>query len=107
MIYRIVCCVIDTARIGQRSSVRLPVRPYVRLFHRSTAATAAGGLAPGRPEGGDIDRLNHSRRRRSAATRPTAPAARRSAANAGSVTLKADAGGRTQTCFKQMGNAAW
>jgi len=31
MIYRIVCCVIDTARIGQRSSVRLPVRPYVRL----------------------------------------------------------------------------
>jgi len=58
-------------------SVRLSVCPSVRLFHRSTAATAAGGFAAKR-RAGRIDTLICGRRR--------------SAANAGSVMLSAEEG---------------
>ena len=86
-------CVIGTARIacGTGSMYRSGVRPSVRLFAcRSTAAAAAGGFAAERPAG---------RRYRSIAAGAGAAYQlhARSAANAGSVTLKADGRGSCNT----------
>ena len=61
----------------EQSCCRPSVCPSVRLFHRSTAATAAGGFAAER-RAGRIDTLICRRRR--------------SAANAGSVMLSAEEG---------------
>jgi len=83
-----------------RSSVyetveRPSVRPSLRLSHRSTAAAVCGGFA--------ADRLLHDApaagvprcglRAAGAALSSNSAAARRSAANAGSVTLTAEARG--------------
>jgi len=62
---------------SNHAAVRLSVCPSVRLFHRSTAATAAGGFAAER-RAGRIDTLICGRRR--------------STANAGSVMLSAEEG---------------
>jgi len=61
-------------------------RLSVRLSHRSTAATAAGGFAAERLAG-----------RRFQLRAPCGMRSPRSAANAGSVTLRADGGDSTQT----------
>jgi len=76
----------------KQSSVRPSVRPSVCLSHRSTADSACGAFAvqPARDIGRDS--------RAAASGRPPAAApqhggaARRSAANASSVTLTADVG---------------
>jgi len=64
-------------------------RPSIRLSHRSTAANAAGGFAAERPAG-----------RRYRSTACALQRRRCSAAKAGSVTLRADGGGSTQTCIE-------
>ena len=65
--------------------------PSVRLSHRSTAAAAARGFAAERPA---------DRRYQSIAVGASAVYLQqaRSAANAGSVALRAERGGSTQTC---------
>ena len=84
--------IIDTARIDavhgiwndRATGFGLPsVRPFVCMFHRSTAAAEGSEFAAERPAG---------RTRRSTAPAPSSngAAARRSAANAGSVMLTAE-----------------
>jgi len=78
------------------------VRLSVCLSHRSTAAAACGGFAAERPAGSRYRSIATDMRCTSRVARAVlqAPArssngaaARRSAANAGSVTLTADGGG--------------
>jgi len=72
------------------ASVRLAyVRP-VCLSYLPTAATSAGGFAAERPAAGDIDRWLR-------ALSSNDVTARRSAANAGSVMLRAEGGTRLDT----------
>jgi len=73
------------------------VHPYVCLSHRSTAAAACNRFA--------AERLAGRRYRSIAAGALRAPCSRRrrSAANAGSVTLTVDVGGWTQTCCISCG----
>jgi len=82
--------IIDTARIdavhglwNDRATGFRPSRPSVCMFHRSTAAAEGSEFAAGRPAG---------RTRRSTAPAPSSngAAARRSAANVGSVMLTAE-----------------
>ena len=75
------------------SGVRPSVLPSVCLSHRSEAATAAGGFAAERPAG--------RRYRLIAASALRAPCCRRrrSAANAGSVVLRADEAGSTESSY--------
>jgi len=81
---------IQYAEQGLRNGLA-SVRPSVCLSTRSTATAACGGFGAERPAGGDIDRWQvPALLLDGAAGSAAAVERRRSAANAGSVTLTAD-----------------
>ena len=82
---------------GAASMKRLSVRRL--LSHHSIAATACGGFAAESRAGRIYRSTAAAARRPAAAALQHVAAARRSAANAGNVTLTADVRSRTQTCF--------
>jgi len=69
------------------------------LSHHSIAAAACGGFAAESRAGRIYRSTAAAARRPAAAALQHVAAARRSAANAGNVTLTADVRSRTQTCF--------
>ena len=83
-----------------RVSVRRSVRPSVCLFHRSTAAAACGVFAAERPAGRMHQSIIAGAGSACQLSIDISCRRRRSAANAGSVMLRAEDRGSTRTCFE-------